>query len=303
MTRRYYILDVFTETPFAGNPLAVVLDGDGLDDARMQAIAREFNLSETVFVREPRDPVNTAAIRIFTPASELPFAGHPTVGTAALLAQTRAPDLLGARDIAVVLEEGVGPVHCTVRARKGRAVRASFELPRLPEAAGKAPAAEDIAAALGLTARDIGFDGHVPSVYSAGSPFIFAPLSGLEAIGKARPQPGLFERTFGGFGRGAVWLYTRDTMLEGSHVHARMFAPKLGIAEDPATGSALAAFAGAAMRFEKPEDGDHLLIVEQGFEMGRPSLMMLEVIVRNGGLVGASIGGGVVTVMQGTLEA
>lgn len=299
--RRYSIVDVFTEEALAGNPLAVVFDSEGLDTQRMQAIAREFNLSETVFVTEPRNPVNTAAIRIFTPASELPFAGHPTVGAAALIAQTRAPELLGARDIAVVLEEGVGPVHCTVRARKGRALRASFVLPRLPEEAGVAPPKDAIAAALGLTPSDIGFDDHAPSVYSAGVLFTFVPLSGLDAIRRASPQSGLFETAFAGLGRGAVWLYTRETEVEGSHVHARMFAPKLGVSEDPATGSALAAFAGAAMRFEKPEDGDHLLIVEQGFEMGRPSLMTLEVNVRDGALVGASIGGGVVTIMQGTL--
>ena len=303
MTRRYFVLDVFTETPFAGNPLAVVLDGDGLDDARMQAIAREFNLSETVFVREPRDPVHTAALRIFTPVSELPFAGHPTVGAAVLIAQMRAPDVLAARDVVVVLEEGVGPISCTVRARKGRALRATFDLPRMPEEAGAPPADGAIAAALGLAEADIGFDAHRPSVYSAGNPFTFVPLAGLDAIRRARPQPGLFETAFAGLGRGAVWLYTRETEIEGSHVHARMFAPRLGVSEDPATGSALAAFAGAALRFERPEDGDHLLIVEQGFEMGRPSLMMLEVIVREGKLVGASIGGSVVTVMQGTLAS
>ena len=300
--RRYHILDVFTEQPLAGNPLAVVLDGEGLTSEQMQAIAREFNLSETVFVQEPRDPVNTAAVRIFTPASELPFAGHPTVGTAALIAQTRAGDLLSGRDIAVVLEEGVGPVHCTVRARKGRALRASFQLPRLPEEAGIAPPRDAIAAALGLAPEDIGFDRHAPSVFSAGVLFTFAPLASLDAMRRARPQPELFERAFAGLGRGAVWLYTRETEQETSHVHARMFAPKLGVAEDPATGSALAAFAGVAMRFERPEDGEHLLIVEQGFEMGRPSLMTLEMGVRGGRLAGASIGGGVVSVMQGTLD-
>ena len=302
MSRPYYILDVFTETALAGNPLAVVLDADDLDAARMQAVAREFNLPETVFVREPRDPVNTAAIRIFTPSSELPFAGHPTVGAAALLAQLRAGDMLRARDVVVVLEEGVGPVHCTVRARQGRAVRASFDLPRLPEDAGAAPPREAIAAALGLAASDIGFDAHGPGVWSAGHPFTFVPLSGLDAIRRAKPQPYLFESTFGGVGRAAVWLYTRETELDGSHVHARMFAATPDVREDPATGSALAAFAGAAMRFEQPEDGDHLLIVEQGFEMGRPSLMMLEAQVREGALAAASIGGGVVTVMQGTLH-
>src|SRR5208337_897246 len=133
MTRRFFTLDVFAERALAGNPLAVVLDSEGLDDRRMQAIAREFNLSETVFVFEPRNPVNTARARIFTPARELPFAGHPTVGTAALIAHMRAPDLLATQDIRIVLEEGIGDVVCVVRQRKGRALAANFGVPKLPQ--------------------------------------------------------------------------------------------------------------------------------------------------------------------------
>jgi predicted PhzF superfamily epimerase YddE/YHI9 len=127
MTRRFFTLDVFAETALAGNPLAVVLDCGGLDDRRMQAIAREFNLSETVFVFEPMNPVNTARVRIFTPARELPFAGHPTVGTAALIAHIRARDLLAAQDMRIVLEEGIGDVACVVRliARAVRSPRIS----------------------------------------------------------------------------------------------------------------------------------------------------------------------------------
>ena len=136
MRRAYCLLDVFTETPLAGNPLAVVLDADGLDDARMQAIAREFNLPETVFVFAPRDPVNTAALRIFTPGRELPFAGHPTVGAAALVAHLRAPQMLSAQDLRLVLEERVGDVVCVARHRRGQALAASFTLPRLPQELG-----------------------------------------------------------------------------------------------------------------------------------------------------------------------
>ena len=121
-TRRFQTLDVFTETALAGNPLAVVLDAEGLDDARMQAIAAEFNLSETVFVFEPRNAINTARIRIFTPKRELPFAGHPTVGAAALIAELRAGDKLAAQDLRIVLEEAVGVVVCSARRRKGKAL-------------------------------------------------------------------------------------------------------------------------------------------------------------------------------------
>src|SRR5471030_2325611 len=132
MPRQFYTLDVFTDVALAGNPLAVVLDSDGLDSARMQAIAREFNLAETVFVTEPRDPINTARLRIFTPGRELPFAGHPTIGSAVLLAHLRARDLLAREDLRLVLEEEIGEVVCVARHRKGQALAAYFTLPRLP---------------------------------------------------------------------------------------------------------------------------------------------------------------------------
>ncbi len=171
MARRFFTLDVFTERALSGNPLAVVIDAAGLDDVRMQAIAAEFNLSETVFVLEPRDPVNTARLRIFTATRELPFAGHPTVGTAALLAHTRAPDLLATQDLRIVLEEEVGDVACVVRHRKGQALAANFDLPKLPERlAGPPPSRSEIAQGLGLAPDDIGFDRHEPSsVHGRGS--------------------------------------------------------------------------------------------------------------------------------------
>ena len=154
MTRRFQTLDVFTETALAGNPLAVVLDAEGLDDARMQAIAAEFNLSETVFVFEPRNAINSARVRIFTPKRELPFAGHPTVGAAALIAHQRASDLLAAQDLRIVLEEPIGDVVCVARRRKGQALAAYFELPKLPERLeDKPPSTAEIAASLGLELR------------------------------------------------------------------------------------------------------------------------------------------------------
>ena len=189
MTRRFFTLDVFTETPLAGNPLAVVLDAEGLDDRRMQAIAAEFNLSETVFVLEPKNPANTASLRIFTPARELPFAGHPTIGTAALLAHVRAPDTAG----------GAGR---EARARgNGRRHRLPRAPPHGPDARRRIRPAEAAGAARSRAAdqsrdrrrrrpccrSDIGFDRHEPSLYSAGAPFLFVPVRSLEAIGRARP--------------------------------------------------------------------------------------------------------------------
>lgn len=270
MRRAYHILDVFTDTPFAGNPLAVVVDAAGLDAARMQAIAREFNLSETVFLRDAGDPVNTARLRIFTPNAELPFAGHPTIGAAALIAHLRAPEHIVKDELRIVLEEAVGDVVCMVRAGKMGVIYASFNIPKLPERVGALDDKAAIAAALSLEVADIGFDAHQPGVWSAGNPLAFVPIASREAIARARPDMAHFERVFGAAVVGA-FLYTSEVERRGSDVHARMFAPLRGIAEDPATGSAAAAFAGVAVAYEKPEDGEHTLVIEQGFEMGRPS--------------------------------
>jgi trans-2,3-dihydro-3-hydroxyanthranilate isomerase len=299
MARRFQTLDVFTETALAGNPLAVVLDAEGLDDARMQAIAAEFNLSETVFVLEPRSAINSARVRIFTPKRELPFAGHPTVGAAALIAHRRASDLLSAQDLRIVLEEPIGDVVCVARRRKGQALAAYFELPKLPERLeNKPPSTVQIAASLGLELQDIGFDGHEPSLYSAGSPFLFVPIRSLEAIGRTAPGVMPWATREGP----ATFVYTRETEREGSAYHGRMFAGAWGIGEDPATGSAVAAFAGVVQTFDRPSDGDHMMTIEQGFEMGRPSLIALGLVIEDGSLVSATIGGSVVIVSNGSLD-
>lgn len=298
MSRRFFTLDVFTKDALTGNPLAVVIDAEGLDDAQMLRIAREFNLSETVFVLPARNPVNTARIRIFTPAMELPFAGHPTVGSAVLLAALRAPELAGGRDLSVVLEEEVGDVHCTVRLEKHGASFAYFALPRLPEKLGDADA-RALADALALDEKDIGFDGHAPVVYSAGTPFCFVPVSGLDAIARAKPDAQKLTPACAG-GRGA-YLYTRETRDPAHAVHARMFSTMMPGLEDPATGGAAAAFAGVAHAFERPEDGEHALVIEQGYEMGRPSLITLGMSVQGGALTAATIGGHALKVMEGTL--
>src|ERR1700761_6113801 len=299
MTRRFQTLDVFTETSLAGNPLAIVLEAEGLDDESMQAIAGEFNLSETVFVFEPSNAVNSARVRIFTPRREMPFAGHPTVGAAALIAHERAGDLLAAQDLRIVLEEPIGDVVCVARRRKGQALAAYFELPKLPERLEtKPPSTVQIAASLGLELQDIGFDGHEPSVFSAGAPFLFVPVRSLEAIGRAAPGIMPWATKDGP----ATYVYTRETEREGSAYHARMFASAWGMYEDPATGSAVAGFAGVIQTFDRPQDGEPMLTIEQGFEMGRPSLIALGLVVENGEVVSATIGGSVVMVSSGSLD-
>lgn len=299
MKRRFQTLDVFTETALAGNPLAVVLDAEGLDDARMQAIAAEFNPSETVFVFEPRNAINSARVRIFTPKRELPFAGHPTVGTAALIAHQRAADLLAVQDLRIVLEEKIGDVVCVARRRKGQALAAYFELPKLPQPLPvEPPSRTEIASGLGLEPEDIGFDGHKPSLYTAGAPFLFVPIRSLEAVGRAAPGVMPWATEDGP----ATFVYTREAARPGSAYHARMFASAWGVSEDPATGSAAAAFAGVARDFDRPPDGEHMLIIEQGFEMGRPSLISLGLMIEAGALASATIGGSVVMIANGSLD-
>lgn len=305
MARRFFTLDVFTETPLAGNPLAVVLDSEGLDDAAMLAIAREFNLSETVFVSPPADAVNTAAMRIFTPGGELPFAGHPTVGTAVLLADLNARDMARSPGgVQIALEQRIGLVKVEVSQRPGRAARGLFTVPKLSERLEWAPDMAAVTQAVGLDPLDIGFAAHGPSAWSAGVPFVMLPVRDLAAIGRAGiADAAAWQQAFSFTGRSAVYLYTMATVQPESHVHARMFAPKLGVPEDPATGAAVAAFAGAAVAFERPEPGWHQLIIEQGYEMGRPSEIVLDIEVRAGLLAAARIGGAAVIISEGKLKA
>jgi trans-2,3-dihydro-3-hydroxyanthranilate isomerase len=295
----YHVLNVFTEERFGGNPLAVVLDADGLDGARMQKIAREFNLSETVFVLKPERVAHTARVRIFTPVSELPFAGHPTVGTGALLAALSAPEPAGHRDALIVLEEGIGIVRVGVRLRPGAAPHAEFDAPKLPAETGTLPAADRIAAALGLIPSEIGFENHRPTKYGAGNTFAFVPVASLDAIGKARVAAPHWDAALQGLG---AFLYCRQTVHTTSSFHARMFAPNVGIPEDPATGSAAAAFAGVVHRFDALPDGVHKRLIEQGYEMGRPSTIALTVEVVQGRLAAARIGGHAVRVAEGRVE-
>lgn len=296
MKRRFVTLDVFTTRRHAGNPLAVVLQSEGLDTEAMQAIAREFNLSETVFVSPPEKPGHRAAVRIFTPGAELPFAGHPTIGTAVWLALT--DHAAGELAEMLVLEEKIGPVSCAVEVTGSHAGHAVFTLPRLPGAAGEVAAAEVLAAALGLETGDVGFGTHLPGVFSAGVPYTCIPLGSREAVAKARPDLARWDAAMQG---GAAFVYSRETAETGHHFHARMFAPNIGILEDPATGSAAAAFAGAIMAYDKPEDGDHRFVIEQGYEMGRPSQMTLEMSVRDKALRSARIGGSAIVVSEGVL--
>ncbi len=293
MQRRFVTLDVFTHRRFAGNPLAVVLDAEGLDDAAMQTIGREFNLSETVFVLPPKNPAHRASYRIFTPAREMPFAGHPTVGTALLLARMDGGN--AARDL--VLEAQVGPVPCHVVPAEGVA---RFALPVLPKEVGPADPVPALAAALTLADRDIGFADFVPGAWSGGAPFTLVPLASRDAVRRARPDLVKFDALRG---PPLLFIFSREAAEPGHHFHARMFAPSFGVLEDPATGSAVAAFAGLLARHGGLADGTHTFVIEQGYEMGRPSQITLGMTLAGGKLTAGTVGGGAVTVSDGTIEA
>jgi trans-2,3-dihydro-3-hydroxyanthranilate isomerase len=293
----FHTLDVFTDKALAGNPLGVVHDADALSGQDMQAIAREFNLSETVFVLKPQNPVHNARIRIFTPNRELPFAGHPTVGAAVLLAGLKF-GVDEEREAIIVLEEEIGPIRCGVIIRPGKATSAEFDVPKLAGDTGLAPPREKIALALGIMASDIGFGHHKPTVMSAGVPFTFVPVRDREALHRCRPNASVWDSVFGTHG---AYLYTA-LEGDGAAYRARMFDPSAGISEDPATGSAAAAFAGVIARFEARSGGRHVVMIEQGVEMGRPSLVRLEVELSAGRLTSTRIGGAAVIVAEGTMR-
>lgn len=297
MPLAFHTLDVFTDVPFAGNPLAVVMDADRLSGPQMQAIAGEFNLSETIFVSKPADPGNTAAVRIFTPTSELPFAGHPTIGCAILLASLdRKPGC--PFETTVRLEEKVGIVPVVVRRLGPEPAYGEFTAPSLPQTGGSVPDAGMVAKAMSLEQADIGFSSHAPSVYKAGNAVLFVPLRSREALARARAD-------LGGWGAvrdaGAVSVYLYCAGGVDADFHARLFAPDLGIPEDPATGSAAATFPGVLADTERLADGVHRWTILQGEDMGRPSRIRLEADIAAGRVTAVRVGGQAVPLSEGTI--
>lgn len=291
MRRRYLLLDVFTRTRFAGNPLAVFPEAEGLDTAAMQRIAGELNLSETTFVLPPEKPGDPVRVRIFTPARELPFAGHPTVGTAAALLPADVP----AGDM--VLTEQVGDVPVSVR-RDGAAVFAEFTVPSLPTRESAAVPAATAARVLGL-AEEAVVD---TAVWSAGVPFLIVRLADRATVDAAVLDTAVWTAELAG-GEGAhVYVAAADgTDAHGRPIwHVRMFAPAMGIAEDPATGAAACAFAGA-LAADLP-DGDHRVVIRQGVAMGRPSVLELGIDVAGGVPRKVTLGGHAVPMGEGQLE-
>lgn len=302
MVLRYVIYDVFTDQRLAGNPLAVVFGADDWATEQMQAVAREMNLSETVFVQTAENPAHAAKLRIFTPGRELPFAGHPTVGAAVALTEMNNSGSDGL-DTVFMLEEAVGPVRCAVRLSSGQASFAEFDLPRKPSRIDLNLDRQGLADALGLKLSDLGFENHVPSVWSAGVPFLILPVHNLAAVQSLEFDAGLWERA-APFVEGrltSAYVYCRGGVHHAAKFHARMFSPDMGIPEDPATGGAVAAMAGAIQHFDALPDGNHPILIEQGVEMERPSFIHLHIDIKDNAIFRARIGGQAVKIAAGEL--
>ncbi len=302
MRLKFYTLDVFTSVKFGGNPLAVVLGADDLTTEQMQTITREFNLSETTFVMKPTDPLSSAKVRIFFPGGEMPFAGHPTLGTAVLLADLSAEDDQPYRaNIVLELKAGLTPVSVLKDDKGFFATLSAPVIPFVPEV--KAPTPEAMAKALNLKSSDIGFDDHRIAVIEAGPRFLFVPVKSREALVQSQIiQPNwskLLEKMPDVVG---VYLYTRGGDNSKTSFRARMYSPTGGIPEDPATGSATAMLAYQMLKHEKPGDGTHHWQLEQGYEMGRPSDLVLSADIADGALKSVRVSGSAVRMMEGTLD-
>jgi trans-2,3-dihydro-3-hydroxyanthranilate isomerase len=302
MKLQFHTLDVFTHKKFGGNPLAVVLGADALTTEQMQTITREFNLSETTFVLKPENPAHTAKVRIFYPGGEMPFAGHPTLGTAALLAELKnKPGCTIETTITLELKAGLTPVKIS---RIADRLTGIFTAPVIPfHTDAMLPPVDLVAKAINLEPSDIGFDGHGLASIEGGPRFFYVPLKSREALARsAVRQPFWSEMLKPLGGLEAAYLYAKGGENAGTHFRARMYDPGGGIPEDPATGSATALLAAQLHKAEKLEEGTHRWQLEQGYEMGRPSDLRLEAVVESGKLNAVRVGGSAVRMMSGELE-
>ena len=298
MALTFHTLDVFTEQRFNGNPLAVVLGADGLTPEQMQRIAREFNLSETVFLQQANHRGALVRARIFTPTKELPFAGHPTLGTACLLADLGiAP---AGDSVSFVLEEGVGAVAVTVRRESNRPRFAQLTTAQLPQFGPPVPAVNELATMLGLSPADIETKFDKPRAVSCGLPYVLIPLTGIANLSRIAFDPVLWKKNLSRFWADHVLVYHRAA--DGEPIRARMFAPGSGVFEDPATGSAVVALAGALASESPQTDGTLRWEIEQGVDMGRPSRLFAEADKSGGAVTAVRVGGYAVRVAQGEIE-
>jgi trans-2,3-dihydro-3-hydroxyanthranilate isomerase len=301
MNARYITCDVFTDRRFGGNQLAVFPDASNIPPDLMLSIAREFNFSETTFVLPPDDPRHTAKVRIFTPGGELPFAGHPTVGTAHVLAMLGVVKSTG-DETRIVFEEGVGPVPVLIRSKQGRPEFAQLSVAQLPEVGPPPPSSKVLAEALSLSPKDI-LDGDMnPEGVSCGTPFLLIPLRDRDAVSRARVKIDQFDAALANYYTNKVLVFALDPEHSENDIRARMFAPSIGVPEDPATGSAAVCLSGYLAARDPRFDGTLRWNIEQGFEMGRPSILEIEADKKDGKITGVRVGGRTVLVCEGTMS-
>jgi len=315
-TLRFVTCDVFTDTPLTGNPLAVVFGAEGLPDETLLAITREFNYSETTFVFEAATPDTTRRVRIFTPGGEVPFAGHPTLGTAHVLVATgmvrATADDGGTAVLNLVLGENVGPVPVRVWCENGLPTRAQLTTAQSPEErAHGVPSLVALAEVLGLSVDDFVGDTHAPMGVSCGLPFLVVPLASVDAVQRARVRMDAWETHLRGqwATEPLVFALVRDDAeraglppaLQDADIRARVFVPGLSVPEDPATGSANACLA-AYLAARTPRDGTLRWRVAQGVEMGRPSRLELEADKQGGAITAVRVAGASVVVSEGVMR-
>lgn len=305
---RYLTADVFTPVPFTGNQLAIVFGADTLPYDTLLGITREFNYSETVFVLPAESPGHTRKVRIFTPGGEIPFAGHPTIGTAHALVATGEVPATG-NEVVVTLGEGVGPVPVRVTLENGVPVHAQLTAALLPEERACAVPSDTLADLLSLYPDDLVGGAYAPTGVSVGLPFLLVPVRTVDAVMRARVRMDPWQQHLKGAWASEPMVFAvardeRDSALaphvQGCDVRARVFVPGLSVPEDPATGSANACLAGY-LAARTPRDGTVRWEVAQGVEMGRPSRLSIEADKAGGAIQAVRVGGATVLVSEGTM--
>lgn len=301
MKYRFYTADVFTDRRFGGNPLAVFPNAEGLTPEQMQQISREFNLSETVFVLPPETSSGTRRLRIFTPGTELPFAGHPTVGTAYVLA-TIGEILLTDPETQIIFEEGVGPVPVVIRSHGNQPIFSQLSAAKMPEFGPPPPPVTELAEMLQLDSSGLLNGALAPQAVSCGVPFLCIPVTDCSTLAQAKLNIPHWETLLANYWAPHVYLLTLDSHHGKANVRVRMFAPAMGITEDPATGAAATVLAGYLCARNPLQDGTLNWTVEQGIEIHRPSLLEVEADKQGGKIVGIRVAGRSVLISEGLIE-
>ena len=297
---RYITTDVFTNLRFGGNQLAVIPDASGIPEELLLPICREFNYSETTFVYPPEQPGHTRRVRIFTPGGEVPFAGHPTVGTAVVLAAIGEIPMIDG-EARIIFEENVGPVPVVIRDAHAGGGWAQLSAAKMPELGPPLPSRGVFARMLGLETNDVLATSEKPQAVSCGLPFCIVPLASVDAVSRAHVKVDRWEETLANAWASMIWVYAADPEGGDHHYRARMFAPGINVPEDPATGSAAVTFAGYLAARARTRTGTLKWTIDQGGEMLRPSRLEIEADKVDGAVTALRVGGAAVLVAEGTM--